>query len=124
MIFQNAHRSLFLLGFEGKTGRETARTAPVNQQPRIKIEEPHTGLRPTSSHELEMTKVEVVFGAVIWNPVPGPAWRPSSVVHRSSKSHIPIESAHTRRALKATKLVAASFCRRLLGVTEKLGSCS
>lgn len=64
MIFQDAHYSLFLLGFDGKTGRETARAAQVDQQPQIKIEESHTGLRPTSSHELEMTKVEVVFGAV------------------------------------------------------------
>lgn len=64
MIFQNAHCSLFLFGFDGKTGRETARAAQVDQQPQIKIEEPHTGLRPTSSHELEMTKVEVVCRAV------------------------------------------------------------
>lgn len=64
MIFQNAHCSLFLFGFDGKTGRETARTARVDQQPQIKIEETHTGLRPALSHELEMTKVEVVYGAV------------------------------------------------------------
>lgn len=69
MIFHNAHCSLFLFGFDGKTGRETARTARVGQQPQIKIEEPHTGLQPTSSHELEMTKVEVVCRAVTFgNP--------------------------------------------------------
>lgn len=76
MIFQNAHCSLFLFGFDRKTGRETARIALVDQQPQIKIEESHTGLRPTSSHEQQMTKVEVVFRAVTFGnlcrgPQPG-----------------------------------------------------